>query len=75
MTPKKKAKELIDRFMEFTPADEELEYPYSVKCSIICVNEIIGGIISIIGSEKQFWRDGEKSQYEYYNEVLTELKK
>lgn len=37
----KKAKELINKFMRFTPAEEEYEYPYAKACALICVDEII----------------------------------
>ena len=40
MTPKEKAKELIAKFMEFTPAEELFELPYAMRCASICVDEI-----------------------------------
>jgi hypothetical protein len=41
MTPQYKAEELVDKFVAYTPADSELEYPNAKKCALIAVNEII----------------------------------
>jgi len=41
MTPKEKAEELVDKFIQYTPADSEFEYPYAKQCALIAVNEII----------------------------------
>jgi hypothetical protein len=41
MTPEYKAEILVDKFVKYTPADSELEYPYAKECAILAVNEII----------------------------------
>lgn len=43
MTPKEKAKDLLDKFFQYIPAQEELEYEYAYakQCTLIAVNEII----------------------------------
>ena len=41
MEPKEKAEELVDKFIQYTPADSEFEYPYAKQCALIAVNEII----------------------------------
>jgi hypothetical protein len=39
MTPKEKAKELYNKFCEFTPV--EFEQEYTKKCALIAVDEIL----------------------------------
>jgi hypothetical protein len=41
MTPKEKAAELINKFYQYTPADEELEYDYTIQCALIAVDEVL----------------------------------
>ena len=68
MTPKEKAKELVDRFLSIEGADDcGNSYPYVAKqCALICVDEIIESIRHIIG---------EKLRVEYYLEVKQEIEK
>ena len=40
-TPKTKAQELIAKFIRYTPAQEKFEYEYAVRCSILCVEEML----------------------------------
>lgn len=44
MTPKEKAKELVDKFVQYTPAEEEYEYPYAKQCALIAVDTILNTI-------------------------------
>jgi hypothetical protein len=62
MTPKEKAEELVDKFVQYTPADSEFEYPYAKKCALIAVNEILEIIFS-------------DYDWQYWNEVKQELEK
>jgi hypothetical protein len=68
MTPKEKAEELVDKFVQYTPADSEFEYPYAKQCALIAVDEILDSITKI-------------NQYDfgtlnyYWNEVKQELEK
>jgi hypothetical protein len=39
MTPKEKAKELVDKFFEYS--DSADEFRFAVKCALIAVDEII----------------------------------
>ena len=41
MTPKEKAEELVNKYLQYTPSEEEFEYPYAIKCALIAVNEIL----------------------------------
>jgi len=76
MTPKEKAKELVDNFMhyvemkDFFGDDKELEN--AKKCTLICVDEIIKSI-SIYDTLKQMsnW----KSIIGYWNEVKQKIEK
>lgn len=40
MTPKEKAAELVNKFVQYTPAEEEIEYPFAKQCALIAVKEI-----------------------------------
>jgi len=56
MTPKEKAKELVDRFVKLTYSVNkfnyitELEYEVSKQCALICVDEIL------LMAKNDFWR-------------------
>lgn len=41
MTPKEKAEYLIDKFIQYTPEDEDFTYEYTKKCALIAVDEIL----------------------------------
>ena len=41
MTPKEKAKELVDKFIQYTPVEFEDRYRYAKQCALICVDEVI----------------------------------
>jgi hypothetical protein len=60
MTPKYKAEILVDKFVKYTPADSELEYPYAKQCALIAVDEIID-------------KDGYNN--DYWKEVKQEIEK
>lgn len=40
MTPKEKAEELVDKFIQYVPAEEEFEWDYAKQCALIAVDEI-----------------------------------
>jgi hypothetical protein len=67
MTPKEKAEELVDKFVQYTPADSELEYPYAKQCALIAVDEIRSCI-----NWNQYPLDKE---WGYWDEVKQELEK
>lgn len=39
MTPKQKAKELVFKFLQYTPV--EFEYEYAIQCALIAVDVIL----------------------------------
>ena len=67
MTPKEKAEELVAKFIQYTPADSEFEYPYAKKCALIAVYEIKRCIDWHIYPLDKEWR--------YWEEVKQELEK
>lgn len=64
MTPKQKAQELVDKFLQYTPV--EFEYEYAIQCALIVANEIL----SFIEDDRTGfnWKD-------YYKEVKQEIEK
>jgi len=73
MTPKEKAKELVDKFVQYTPADSELEYPYAKQCALIAVNQVVDEIITFdskMSESNLFDKD-----LKYWYEVLKEIMK
>jgi len=73
MTPKEKAEELVDKFVQYTPADSELEYPYAKKCALIAVNQVVDEIITFdskMSESNLFDKD-----LKYWYEVLKEIMK
>jgi hypothetical protein len=47
MTPKEEAEELVAKFIQYTPADEDIKYEYARQCALIAVDEIRDAIIEI----------------------------
>jgi hypothetical protein len=66
-TPKEKAKELVAKFIQYTPADEDIEYEYAKQCALIAVDEII------IALNFHQWQN--TKQIDYYIEVRQEIEK
>lgn len=66
MTPKEKAKELIDTFQEFSKEPlSGKENAFSKKCALTCVDEIINTVkkvasISVYMDEMEYWRKVKK---------------
>lgn len=69
MTPKDKAKELIDKFHNFTYTSVHAyktsgEYSDTIKCALIAVDEILSmGIMAESGDwnmAKEFWQEVKK---------------
>lgn len=56
MTPKEKAKELVDKFVQYTPAEEKYEYPYAKQCALIAVDEILN-TIEVPSDEYIYWKE------------------
>jgi hypothetical protein len=68
MEPKEKAEELVDKFIQYTPADSEFEYPYAKQCALIAVEQILEIIDSIYDYDRE-------SLDPYWNEVKSEIEK
>jgi hypothetical protein len=67
MTPKEKAKELSNKFLQFTPY--EFEYDYAKECALIAVDEIIDSIEIGFEDYKALAKNS------YWNEVKQEINK
>jgi hypothetical protein len=70
MTPEYKAEILVDKFVKYTPADSELEYPYAKECAILAVNEIINSNPHSNPLNTEVY-----STMEYWLEVKKEIEK
>ena len=66
MTPKEKAAELVNKFVQYTPAEEEIEYPFAKQCALIAVKEI---------KEAIDWHEYEypDEEYNYWEQVEKEI--
>jgi hypothetical protein len=60
MTPKEKAEELVDKFVQYTPADSEFEYPYAKQCALIAVDEILNAVTAIADKRYDYWKEVKK---------------
>ena len=69
MEAKDKAKEIINKFIEYTPTDEEFEVPNAKKCALILVQHILE-FIEYKPEEKEL-----KGLKEYWLEVREEIKR
>jgi hypothetical protein len=70
MTPKEKAKELVEKFYQEAPLDEIKFYSNDVmakSCAVICVSEIMKAL------DEHQWQN--RFVIEYYNEVKNEIEK
>lgn len=71
MTPKEKAKELVNKYFHVIPAqfnEWKIEYISAKKCAIIAINEIIDTLY-------EYHYDSASGAYEYWTEVKEELEK
>jgi len=72
MKAEDKAKELIDRFIQYTPVEYELEH--AKQCALICVEEIIKTepkYASYPSVGMLIW----ESHINYWQDVKTEIQK
>ena len=62
MTPKDKAKELVEGFYKWvaTPDDRDIEFYKSKQCALICVDEILREIPKRFDSEEIYWEEVKK---------------
>lgn len=66
MTPKEKAAELVNKFVQYTPAEEGIEYPFAKQCALIAVKEI---------KEAIDWHEYEypNETFDYWEQVKQEI--
>ena len=72
MTPKEKAKELVDKYTQYVT--EINEYEYAKNCALIAVDEILNST-PYGWYDKRFFSDKMKKFYEYWQEVKQEIEK
>ena len=65
MTPKQKAKELVFKFIQYTPV--EYEYEYAIQCALIAVDEILKVLYSLK------FGNALSEELDYWDEVKQEL--
>ena len=71
MTHKEKAEELVDKFVQYTPADSEFEYPYAKQCALIAVDEMIiqNGELILNGLDGDYYRKKNAFLFEIKQEI------
>ena len=80
MTPQqKKADELVERFAEHAKYwdcynDVPLDERHAIQCAIICVEEILKALDSVLDSRRHFRTIHENEVYDELQSVLNELK-
>ena len=52
MTPREKAKELVEKYVQYTPV--EFEYEYAKNCALIAVDEILS-LVPLV--DRDFWQE------------------
>ena len=75
-----KAKELYDKFFDLAYVswmggkDEMTQEEAAKECAIICCDEKLETLLSIIGNEEQFWTENEKDTYGIIKSVKEKIK-
>jgi hypothetical protein len=76
MTPKEKAEELVDKFIQYTPADSEFEYPYAKKCALIAVDYMLSNAAMIWGGRNTETGLTARDEFrKHWYEVKNEIEK
>jgi hypothetical protein len=70
MSPKEKAEEFIDKFVRYTPAEEEFEYPYAKQCALIAVDEILENFGQLMEGKEHY---AAYSTIRFYQKVRNEI--
>ena len=65
MTPKEKARELVDKYAD--KAGQRTDWDYDIQCALICVDEILESYNTLI-----YYPEDLK---EYWNEIKQEINK
>ena len=69
---KEKADELVDKFIQYTPADEDIEYEYAKQCALSAVDEILNNFGLTTNGQTFFT---EYRAVEFWQEVKQEIEK
>lgn len=72
ITPKEKAEDLVIRFMQYTPAEEHIEYEYAIQCAFIAVEELIKESCKYSLFKNA---DYQESRIAFFTEVKREIEK
>lgn len=76
MTPKEKAVKLVNKFTQYTPAEEEFEYEYAKKCALIAVDEMLANAGMIWGGRNTETGLTARDEFrKYWQEVKQEIEK
>lgn len=68
MTPKEKAKDLVDEYFSWYGNEEYFSHEFAKECALIAVNEIIENLVDLSNGEFTFI-----SNVQYWQEVKQEI--
>jgi hypothetical protein len=74
MSPKEKAEEFIEKFVRYTPAEEEFEYPYAKQCALIAVDEVME-FMKMDDEYTETVSNANSKWVHYWQEVKQEIEK
>ncbi len=63
MTPKEKAKELVDKFYIFNHIGNK----HAIKCALIAVDEILDPFRKVLPSSRNYWQEVKQEIENYGN--------
>ena len=72
MTPKEKAKELIVKYIQYTPVEEAFEALYAKQCALIAIDEILKELDAETWGLEMYEAFNRQS---YWQEVKQEIEK
>lgn len=74
MSPKEKAEDLIEKFVQYTPAEEEFEYLYAKQCALIAVDEVME-FMKMDDEYTETLYNANSKWVHYWSEVKREIEK
>jgi hypothetical protein len=76
MTPKEKAEQIVDKYLELLPSRNPIMYIGDIetaqKCALISVDERIDEMYAWMGGGGYEW---EKKRFQYWEQVKNEIEK
>lgn len=57
MTPKEKAKDLVDEYFSWYGNEEYFSHEFAKECALIAVDEIYNSGLLIMVEDEQYWYD------------------